>query len=383
MPISEDTVIFPPGMQEALAVPMDVAADEACEKLGLPLLGGPSGRGWSFMSVAQACPHLWEQTYGAHGERDGKERTKPAPELQIGGLFHLLLALYYGYGLSGTGDAFYHRRGLLAPDLHDRLGKRGKKTARDWVKIGETAADSLLAFLKGRADGGETAKAIWDGLNAATGVNIIPEAKPSLNIILETERLFDAHTNNYGNGREDVTPLAVEWFAEHPALGYTCRYDMIVRLGKDDPFVQSGQLKSGATVVIEHKSAKWLSDWAQESWFLDGEILGQLLLWGPSGCDTVFGPLAGVIVDITTKEKTPKFSRILVPPNLGTLAAFEKMIRFQQAEIALWKATGYFPRRLTSCWRFGRPCGLLQSCRASAVEESMDLMRGAINVDEG
>lgn len=360
MNVSADTtILIPPLMEAELAQPMDAAADAACEALGLPLLGGPSGRGWSYHSVAQSCPHLFRETYGANGEGSGKERTHPAPELQIGGLFHLLMALYYGYGL-GDGEAFYYKRGLLAPSLVERLGKRGRKTPKDWIKLPNDAADQILARLRAEAD---------------------PERlavdKPSMSILLEAERIFDAHTNFYGGGQEDTIPLAVEWFAEHPLLGYTCRYDMIVRLGEDDPFVRAGHFEAGAVCVIEHKSARWLSEWARENWFLDGEILGQALLWKASGCEHLFGPLAGILVDIVTKEKVPKFERVLVPPNPITTAAFEQSIRWQHGEIALWRAANYFPRRLTACWRFGKPCGLLQKCRADAASESLALVQGS------
>lgn len=362
---NEELMLLPACMEAELAIPMDQAADAAAEALGLPLLGGPSGSGWSNYSTAQQCPFLWEQTYGRDGERDGRERTKPAEELQIGGLFHNLLALYYGFGLA-DGAAFYHKRGLLAPSLAEKFGKRGRKTTRDRITISNDAADRLLAYLKAQADPGL--------LLSGGGEDVIafPEARPSLTMILEAERIFDAHTNFYGSGQEDVEPLAIEWFAKHPLLGYTCRYDAIVRLGPNDPYVREGALEAGSVLIHERKSARYLSEIALEGWFLDGEILGQLLLWEPSGCERLFGPLAGLVVDVTTKEKVPKFSRILVPKNPVTVREHARGIAYQNAEIALWKATGYFPKRWVSCWRYGRKCGLYTQCRADSASAALE-----------
>lgn len=354
----DELILVPPSLEVETAIPIDQAADAACKQLALPLLGGPSGRGWSYFSLAEACPFLWKETYGSHDQKDGRERTKPTPELQIGGLFHLLLALYYAYGLDGEGAAFHRRRGLLAPHLVEKLPQRGPKPKRR-VRIPSDAADRLLGHLKELAD-----------LHAALA-SVIPEARPALTVILEAERIFDAHTNFYGEGQEDLVPLAVEWLGEDSQLGYTCRYDLIARLGASDPFVRSGQLDEGAVVVVEHKSARWLNDWARESWFLDGEILGQALCWGPSQLDRLFGPLAGILVSVTTKEKVPKFERILVSKKPAATDAFAKLIRWQKSEIALWRATDYFPRRLVSCWRFGKPCGLLPKCRGETAAEAL------------
>ena len=356
---AEEMISLPPSMEAELAIPIDKAADDCCQRLGLPLLGGPSGDGWSKWSVAQQCPYLFQQTFELG---DGRERTKPAVPLQVGGLFHTLLALYYAYGL-GDGAAFHYRRGLLAPSLAPRLHKRGRHAANEIAQIPNDAADQLLAALK---------------LSAAppSDASVVQVPGPSMSVILEAERIFDAHTQFYGDGQEDVQPLAIEWYAEHEAIGYSCRYDAIVKLDADDPFVREGRLAAGSIVAVEHKSAAWLSEWATDGWFLDGEILGQLLCWQPSGCERVFGPLAGLLVDVVTKEKTPKCTRILVSPKPATVAMYEKVIRWQAAELAMYRAIGYWPRRIVNCWRWGKPCGLYQHCQSVGAIEGALLTEG-------
>jgi hypothetical protein len=148
---------------------------------------------------------------------------------------------------------------------------------------------------------------------------------------------------------------------------YSCRYDAICRLGKHDPFVGQYGLVEGSVVVMERKSAAWLNEAVKDGWFLDGEVLGQIMLWKSSGMDKVFGPLAAVIVDIVTKQKTPDFLRVVVPSNLSTVKQMEKWVKVTQAEIAMWRATGVFKQNFNACHdRWGR-CGLWNDCAGIAA----------------
>lgn len=351
----EFTIPVPASIEAPDAMPLDQAIDLACEKLGLPLLGGPSGRGWSYFSVAQRCPHL----FGLQ-RASGGVRSTPAAPLQVGGLYHTLQSLYYGHGL---GPAVGTQRGLMSATVMDgfvqRFGREGAKTLRalqlEAAEIPADAADRLLAELKALADGTRNLQASVDGTE--------PIKLPSAALIYEAERLFDAHTSFYGEGREDVTPLAVEWLAVNNALGYTCRYDMIGALGPGDPLVVGGALPVGSVLIYERKTSAYLSEAVTDGWWLDGEVLGEILNWEPSGCAALFGPLAGVIVDIVTKAKVPKFHQVLLPADLATVAEHERWIRYTNSEIGLWEATGVYPKRFTQCFdRWGK-CGNWQNCR--------------------
>jgi hypothetical protein len=181
-------------------------------------------------------------------------------------------------------------------------------------------------------------------------------------LILEAERIFDAHSFHYGEGREDVEPLAVEWWAENAAINYTCRYDAVMRIGANHPLCDGKVIKPGATVVYERKSSAYLSEMAETGWFLDGEVLGQILNWGPSGCEAIFGPLAAVVVDIVTKTKTPKFLQVIVPATLPTVAEHARWIKWTQSEIGMYTAGSFWPKRLTQCFdRWGK-CGNWDNC---------------------
>lgn len=388
--LSLDTPLRFAGTTDESRMPMDLAVDAALAQLGLPLLGGPSGSGWSKYSVAQTCPYLFQATYELG---DGHERTYPDQNLQVGGLYHALIALYYAYALGANGGVRAYRRGLIAPQYAARLADPSQAVP---VRIPADAPDQLLARLKWMAAQSiETVAADpsvaallappskipplpdLSTLPAPDGFDPLPEAVagPDESLILQAERVFDAYTEYYGRGHEDVRPLAVEWHAAHPLLQYTCRYDAIMRLGPYDTLCQTGVLPPGSIVIYERKTAKYLSEWAQDGWFLDGEILGQLLLWKPSGCENIFGPLAGLVVDVVTKTKRPQFARIFVGQNPVTVRAHEQGIQYQNAEIALWRATGLYPKRWVSCWRYNRKCGLYEQCRAATATEAADNSR--------
>jgi hypothetical protein len=337
-------VPVPASIEAPNAMPIEEAIAIVCAHMGLPLLGGPSGRGWSYHATAQRCPHLFkvEQLLA------GREQRNPAVPLQVGALYHFLQALFYAPGL---GPCAEYNKGLVSVEA--LAGRKGRKPKA--IEISPTAADDALAMLKDMAAPLES-----DLLDSITGVSSPASRRPSADIIDQAERAFDAHTNYYGSdGREDVTPLAMEWYAENEALEYTCRYDMIARLGENDPL----GLPAGSIVVFERKTAAYLSEMATTGWIMDGEILGQILNWQPSGCEQIFGPLAAVVVDVVTKKaKTPQFLRVVVPPTVPMVAEHGRWIRYTQAQMRSWQANGVYPRHFTQCFdRWGK-CGLWESC---------------------
>jgi len=311
-------------------MPLDRAVTLASALLGLPQLGGPSGRGWSFIKIAMKCPHLFKQLYRTASI--GDRRTTAA--MEIGGLFHTLLALTYG---SEMGLCCYRDRGLIKSDLIKTTFSYDSMT-----QFSYEAPDRLLVELKAMCVRAEAYHK--------------PELGPNLALILEAERLYDAHTNFYGHGNEDLEPLAVEWLARHPKLNYTCRFDLVAKVGPSDPHMPEG------IFIIEHKSAKWLSDQVRSGWTLDGEILGQLLCWEASGCAEIFGPLVGLCVDVVTKAKIPDFYRLVLPPKLPPVSRYARWIAQLNAEIATWEATDIFPQRFSSCFDQYGACSEFQNC---------------------
>jgi len=355
--MSEFLIPLPTSIEAPLAMPLDEAIDIVCQKLGLPLLGGPSGKGWSMYSTAQRCPHLYKRTYVerplgdllqiGRALLDGELRAPAAP-LQVGALYHTLQALYYAHGL---GAYICENRGIIRRDLADcNIWDR----RHQWEPIPADAADKLLAELYVMAE------PVAEDLTAAVeGDASKLRKRPSAVLIHEAERCFDKHTEYYGS-REDLEPLAIEWLAFNEELNYSCRYDAIFRLGKN----HSLPLPAGSVVVYERKTASWLSEMTREGWWLDGEILGEILNWRPGGCESLFGPLVAVVVDIVTKSKDQKVEQIVIPADLPTVEEHARWLRYTQGEIAQWHATGAYPKRLTQCFdRWGK-CGNWDLCRS-------------------
>lgn len=324
------------------AMPIEEAIAQVCEELKLPLLGGASGQGWSLYSTAQRCPHLFKRQ---HVEGAGGELRVPAEPLQIGTLYHFLQALYYAPGL---GPAVYQREGLISAELYAKRRGRKPKT----IEIPPEAADWALAKLR------EMAQPLEAELRASIEGGK-PPYKPSANVVAVAEGCFDAHTAYYGNGNEDMIPLAIEWHATNEALEYTCRYDMIARLGPNDPL----GLPEGSIVIMERKTAGWLSEMTREGWHLDGEILGEILNWEPSGCEQLFGPLAAVVIDVVTKKADkPEYLRVVVPASAPPVNSHGRWIRWMQSQIRLWESTGVYPQFFTQCFdRWGK-CGEWDNC---------------------
>jgi len=351
---TELQIPVPAQLEIQTAMAMDEAVDLACEELGLPLIGGPSGSGWSMYAVAQRCPHLFRRQYidirkpvggSAHrapvsADEPVQDLRVPAVPLQVGGLYHTLQAFYYAHGL---GEYTVHDRGLIRAELKPMRGRK-----KDGRTIPADAADKLLAKLK------EMAQPIEAQLQASLG-NGKPPRYPSAGIIYEAERCFDAHTSF--ETTDDIEPLAVEWFARHPGLGFTCRYDAIMKVGANDP-----RFPKDAVVIYERKTAAWLNEMNLTGWFIDGEILGQIMCWDAGGCKELFGPLTAVVVDIVTKAKTPQLHQVIVGADVSAVKEHERWIGYQNSEIALWKATGAYPKRWAACFdKFGK-CSNIDAC---------------------
>ncbi len=312
-------------------VNIDQATAAIFERLGWPLLGGPSGRGWSYFSVAGRCGQLFKKLHDVEpGRLTEKIHGEP---LQIGALFHTLEALYYGAGL-GEAYVLPERGGLVSEEI--KLAGRRKR-----FQVPATAADDFLNELKALCDS--------------------DKPSPPASIIQQAERCFDIHTNWWGD-REDVTPLGVEVFARHPKTGYTCRYDLIARVGKNDPELPEG------VIAFEKKTAKWIDEKYLEGWNLDGEVLGQIMCWESSGMAEMFGPLAALVVDVVSKGKTPDCRRVVLPPTLHAVQNHEKWVRWTEAEIHQWRALGAYPQRFGNCWgRYGR-CEEFDNCVLGLTE---------------
>jgi len=320
-------------------MPIDQAVALESARLALPVTGGPSGRGYSWYKTWFQCPHKFMRL------RDATVRTEidPPEYLELGALYHVLHALDQAPLLR---FAALHERGLVRSDF-------APVEDSEAVQVRDGSVERMINALMLRG--------------ASANKQKQPKLGPSLTIVQDAVRLWRYHSNYYD--AEDLEPLAIEWYAEHPDRAhdggplYTCRYDLIGRVGQNDPM----GLVPGTVIVRELKTSKWLYESVKEGWSLDGEVLGQLWLWRASGCEERFGELGGVVVDVVTKGKTPAFHRMLVPINSPPVSRYERWIRIADADIASARASGLVRQNFAACWgdRFG-PCPLTQECEQLA-----------------
>jgi len=165
----------------------------------------------------------------------------------------------------------------------------------------------------------------------------------------EAWRLFEGYRNFYTEVSADpFIPLAVEHHVVDPETKDSCRYDLVAKL--DEPW----QFWPEGTYIIEHKTAPRRDQTSLNSWFNDGEILGQMRLWRKLKLDRRFGPLRGVIVNLIFKTKELGFERIFVSPDRWQLKSHESDLKMWRAIRSLAIASGHFPRSRANCVnRFG------------------------------
>lgn len=102
------------------AVPMDVAVAKAFAQAGAPVLGGPSGDGWSKLADLQRCPYRY---YLMHERKLVLPGPLPPP-LEIGILHHAVLACHYAR-LLPEGYPGYHPRTPPPMELIDMVEAAG------------------------------------------------------------------------------------------------------------------------------------------------------------------------------------------------------------------------------------------------------------------
>lgn len=277
--------------------PLDEALDKICAELGLKIRpGGASGYGWSTRSMLLACPYKYKKLYIDAPRNLTSVRSPTA--LEVGGLFHQLLAFYYMLMMPA--------RGGLNSDVDF-----------DWVKV------RLL------------------------------EERVSAEVVMEAFRLFDAYRFRYE--RDYIFPLDVEVEASD-SDGNTCRYDTIVRIRDNESLIMPG------VYILEHKTCARFDFPTLEGWKNDGQIIGQMYIWRQARLKRKYGHLDGVIVNLISKTKSPDFRRIVIAPQAWQLSGHAKDLKVWDALENFFRATGVWPRNRASCRGPYGLCSLHDHC---------------------
>jgi len=280
--------------------PVDVAMRQIVETYDLDVvISGGSGFGWSYYSTYQRCPRAFELQYCGEPVVHVDER---AP-LAIGSLIHAFLAFYYNQVKSDG-----------------------------WYKATEEAS-SFVHWFKAR---------LYD-----QGINPL--------YLEESWRVFSGYREHWIDS--DITAglevIATESTVRNEKERFSCRYDAIIRLHNDTMYAPPG------LYIMEHKSAARFTTDLLEGWHLDGEIMGQAMLWPKKQ-----GKLAGVIVNMIGKQQHQQFQRILARVTPEKVEAHKTALKHTRTAIAKATKKEFFPQYLAGCvTRWGR-CDHFDKCNS-------------------
>lgn len=118
-----------------------------------------------------------------------------------------------------------------------------------------------------------------------------------------------------------------------------------------------------ANDIITHNTTSRMDRSVTEGWHLDGEIVGETMLWYKANLARTYGPLQGIIVNIVTKTKVVNFHREIVSLPKAQLRRQYSDLKVWRAMEEVYRATNKWPRALAACWgRYGA-CEFFDECR--------------------
>lgn len=284
---------------------------------------GPSRRGSTYWGRIQHCgrEHLLSNILGWSS-------VAPHDPLDTGLIWHACLEAFYRVRLD-------HQRWMLRRDANAR------ENPEFWVageREGQTAAFDILLLFRDE-----------------------PGYKE---VFAKLEKMLAFYFQTYRLDRWEI--LAVEYTLACEDVEYTSKIDVIVA---DYAVPQIPVTRS-----VEHKSTFRLTPDVTEGYHLDSQVMGQVylgvrLLHGPG-----LPPYAGALVNICSKESTPRIERVFVAPHLDHLRAWEEHLLIQHGQRAFHEAHG-FARNYGSCSRrYGR-CEHFDFCRWNPSLREPDLRR--------
>jgi len=206
-------------------------------------------------------------------------------------------------------------------------------------------------------DVGLAEQACWESLQAFESEEGYEKTYP------EVERLLAAYFDHY-RGHDQWRIIAVEETLEYAgAFRYTARIDLIVEI-------------NGGMWVVEHKTARSISADLLSGYQMDIQILGQVWLLQQCVDLDKYPPLKGVLVNIVSKHKPPRFERIEVMPSRHHLAEFEKSMLAWSAIANTYERLDY-PKALGNCTgpaQYFRVCDFYDICHGHPLETVDDTM---------
>jgi PD-(D/E)XK nuclease superfamily len=258
--------------------------------LGMPAVGA-SPRGSTYYKSLLGCPFEHALLYDV-----GLRPEFPTEPLVAGISYHYILQRYY-QALMQFQREFEARWVIEHPN--NPLGYR---------------KDDMY-FWGGELEAVRTA---WNALTPMQNAEGYKETYETLTRIVD--HYFD-RTQRMDRWRVMAIEETLEFYGESSgSFDYTARLDLLI----EDCSV--GGTTGGRMWIVEHKTARYITTDLIDFYDLDLQILGQV--WLVANCLdlTRLPPFGGVLLNIVSKQKTPKLVRHTVIPHAGHLTALEETL---------------------------------------------------------
>lgn len=151
------------------------------------------------------------------------------------------------------------------------------------------------------------------------------------------ERCLTSYFELAANDRWRVIAVEEELIYQGLSFDYSARLDLVVE-----------DLVDGGMWIVEHKSAKVITAESMQGYLMDLQTLGQIWLMQRCVDLTKYPAFKGVIVNITSKQKTPKHERVTVRAAEAHLREFEKSLVGRKLLNDYARELGY-PKMLGNC----------------------------------
>lgn len=208
----------------------------------------------------------------------------------------------------------------------------------------------LETYYRARQAGLKHLDAAGEAWHALDPMRDVPECAE---MYATLERMLVSYFEQAAHDDWRVIAVEEEIVYEGPEFNYSARLDLLVECPR-----------RGGMWVVEHKSASVITADLTAGYSLDLQVLGQIWLVRECVDLTQYPDFKGVIVNITSKQKTPQHQRVDVTATRAHLAQWEHSVRALAAQEALAERYGW-PQALGNCTgapRYFKPCAFFDIC---------------------
>lgn len=222
-------------------------------------------------------------------------------------------------------------------------------------------------------DWGACESAAWQVLFAFQDEPGYEETFPILETMLG--RYFEEYRRSATRWRIVASEITLEYVEDEADVSpevagpmvYTARLDLLV--------VEFDEYDTPLLWIVEHKTASRIDDLLLDNYQLDLQIVGQVWLLNHCVDVNALPPFAGVIIDLTSKPRTPggklHLKRQPVCPSLQHQESHEHQVRFMRGQqLPIYEAYGYPPSfgNCAGAAQWFRRCAYYDVCQAHPLK---------------